>query len=252
MALTDKLTAIGDAIREKTGGTAKLSLDQMVDEIGVIPSGGGYDTTQEDAFIQGTTVDYVNDRVTELTSYAFANRDYPKTVTLPNVITLQGYVFRGNTGLESINLPSLTSQNGVGNFYDCTSLRSVSLPKLINGSVSFTGCTVLKDVDLSSLIVIGSGPFSDCAAITKLEFPSLQTFNSGGIKNTVSLRTLILSGETVVKMFSTDAFENTPIANGTGYVYVPDNLVEDYKVATNWATYADQIKPLSEYVEVTE
>lgn len=34
MALTDKLVAIGNAIRAKTGGTAKLSLDSMVTEIG--------------------------------------------------------------------------------------------------------------------------------------------------------------------------------------------------------------------------
>lgn len=34
MALTDKLVAIGNAIRAKTGGTAKLSLTDMVTEIG--------------------------------------------------------------------------------------------------------------------------------------------------------------------------------------------------------------------------
>lgn len=34
MALTDKLAAIGNAIRAKTGGTAKLTLDAMVTEIG--------------------------------------------------------------------------------------------------------------------------------------------------------------------------------------------------------------------------
>ena len=33
MALTDKLTAIADAIRGKTGQTASLTLDQMVTEI---------------------------------------------------------------------------------------------------------------------------------------------------------------------------------------------------------------------------
>ena len=33
MALTDKLTAIGNAIREKTGGTEKLTLDAMPTEI---------------------------------------------------------------------------------------------------------------------------------------------------------------------------------------------------------------------------
>lgn len=41
MALTDKLTAIGDAIRGKTGGTEPLTLDQMATEIANISSGGG-------------------------------------------------------------------------------------------------------------------------------------------------------------------------------------------------------------------
>ena len=33
MALTDKLTAIANAIRAKTGGTEKLSLDEMVSAV---------------------------------------------------------------------------------------------------------------------------------------------------------------------------------------------------------------------------
>lgn len=41
MALTDKLSAIGNAIREKTGGTELLTLDQMPTEIANITSGGG-------------------------------------------------------------------------------------------------------------------------------------------------------------------------------------------------------------------
>ena len=40
--------------------------------------------------------------------------------------------------------------------------------------------------------------------------------------------------------------EGTPIANGNGYIYVPDADVETYKTATNWSTYANQIKGLSE------
>ena len=40
MALTDKLTAIGNAIREKTGGTDLLTLDQMPAEISNIQGGG--------------------------------------------------------------------------------------------------------------------------------------------------------------------------------------------------------------------
>ena len=41
MALTDKLTAIANAIREKTGGTELLTLDQMPTEIAGIETGGG-------------------------------------------------------------------------------------------------------------------------------------------------------------------------------------------------------------------
>ena len=41
MALTDKLTALGDAIRSKTGKTEKLTLDQMATEIADIQTGGG-------------------------------------------------------------------------------------------------------------------------------------------------------------------------------------------------------------------
>ena len=41
MALTDKLTNIADAIRGKTGGTEKLTLDGMATAISGIATGGG-------------------------------------------------------------------------------------------------------------------------------------------------------------------------------------------------------------------
>lgn len=39
MALTDKLTAVADAIRAKTGKAEEMTLDQMVTEIGGIETG---------------------------------------------------------------------------------------------------------------------------------------------------------------------------------------------------------------------
>ena len=41
MALTDKLTAVADAIRAKTGGTEAMTLDQMPTKIASIETGGG-------------------------------------------------------------------------------------------------------------------------------------------------------------------------------------------------------------------
>ena len=37
-----------------------------------------------------------------------------------------------------------------------------------------------------------------------------------------------------------------PTGAKDGYIYVPDTLVSSYKTATNWKTYASQIKPLSD------
>ena len=50
MALTDKLAAIADAIRGKTGGTDALTLDQMATEIATIETGGGGVTIQSGSF----------------------------------------------------------------------------------------------------------------------------------------------------------------------------------------------------------
>lgn len=60
MALTDKLTAIANAIREKTGKTDKLTLDDMVTEILNISgsSGGGTVATVavDDVWLTNTTM----------------------------------------------------------------------------------------------------------------------------------------------------------------------------------------------------
>jgi hypothetical protein len=57
---------------------------------------------------------------------------------------------------------------------------------------------------------------------------------------------IIRNSTTLATLGSTNAFSNTPIASGTGYIYVPDDLVDRYKQATNWSTYASQIKGISE------
>ena len=53
MALTDKLSAIGDAIRAKTGGTELLTLDAMPNEIASIETGGGGDIEVEPIVLTG-------------------------------------------------------------------------------------------------------------------------------------------------------------------------------------------------------
>lgn len=66
MALTDKLTAVADAIRAKTGGAARLTLDQMVAEIAGIS--GGAEAQLDQAELPG----YVRDEVAGVVAKARA------------------------------------------------------------------------------------------------------------------------------------------------------------------------------------
>ena len=102
MALTDKLTAIANAIREKTGKTDLLTLDDMPNEIASIASGG--DSTMEDGLITRTLTEYKNNRVVTVGSYALANFASLEKVTLPMAETLGTYAFANDTSLKTIDI----------------------------------------------------------------------------------------------------------------------------------------------------
>lgn len=60
-----------------------------------------------------------------------------------------------------------------------------------------------------------------------------------------SLKTAIIETVSVPTMRDSFCFDNTPVASGNGYIYVPSESVDDYKNATNWNEYAAQIKPIN-------
>ena len=106
-------------------------------------------------------------------------------------------------------------------------------------------CGALTSVVLPAATYIGERAFSGCSNLLTVRLGAVQTisylaFSGAGITS------LIIEATGVVTLMSTSALQSTPIASGTGYIYVPDDLVETYKAATNWSTYAAQIKGLSE------
>lgn len=220
MALTDKLTAIANAIRTKTGKTAKMTMTEMVTEIGSI-SGG------LDELVDGSITKFESSKVTRISGYKFWYSSLG-TVSCPAVTNVGDYAFHYCKKLVSVNLPAAEN---VGNsaFRECSILTSISLPKMFStNSYMFYKCVQLKTADLGAAVSIQSYAFNNCIALTAL----------------------VLRGTSkVCSLANTNALTSTPIASGTGYIYVPDALVDSYKAATNWSTYAAQIKPLSEYTE---
>ena len=229
MALTNKLDAIGDAIRRKNGETDKYTLPQMVEKIDAIPSGGGYDyfSFDEEGNLTG------NASYVEQTMFSFDGTSstkkagicsFIKTIDLPKCERVETYAFYLVQNFTSLSLAACT-KIGVRAFQGCLSLSTMNLPACLTiGDSAFRGCTSLASVDLPVCTTINTSAFYGCK----------------------KLATLILRNTEEVATGSSDALTNTAIASGTGYIYVPDALVDSYKAATNWKTYADQIKPLSE------
>ena len=95
MALTDKLTAIGDAIRAKTGKTDLISLDQMPAEIESIQGGGA---TPSAKWNDVTFIDYDG-----AVLYSYSLEEVQALTELPALPTHDGLVCQGwNWTLESI------------------------------------------------------------------------------------------------------------------------------------------------------
>lgn len=76
----------------------------------------------------------------------------------------------------------------------------------------------------------------------------LNFYNTASFGFCNNLKSLVLDFG-VFKPISGSVFSNSTIAEGTGFVYVPDDKVNEVKALSGWSNYASQIKPLSEYKE---
>lgn len=251
-----------------------------------ITQNGEYDVTQyKDAevnvpvddtlgkLLTGTLEDYTNADVTSLNSCAFCNSLGTATLSFPNVAHV-GETRRTNPGSTFLNyagdivLPNIHGLTGGKNFMGsgikAVHWESWGIDEKSNlgiGSQEFSGCESLESVYIdgsSTLHNLGGcqvsyAAFQNCTSLHTVELKKTNTRGNFDIASSAfsgcsSLTKLVLDSVAPYKwsLASANALQGTPIAAGTGYVYVPDELVDTYRAATNWATLADQIKPLSE------
>ena len=118
-----------------------------------------------------------------------------------------------------VSLPNCTSVS-MATFRNCYDLTSVSLPMCeYIGNGAFYGCWSLSQVSLPVCSYIGNVTFYGC--------------------DSLSIITIGYSGVCSLPYY--DAFDVTPIGDGTGSIYVPASLVDAYKTAENWSMYSNQI-----------
>lgn len=99
---------------------------------------------------------------------------------------------------------------------------------------------------VSSATRTRTNSFYQCSHLVQVDFSALKSISAYTFRNCSNLDTLIIRTSSVCSLGNVNAFNGTPIESGTGYIYVPDDLVSTYKTATNWSTYASQIGAISE------
>ena len=256
------LTNIANAIREKNGSTDTYKPSEMANAINNITTnedltnefndyetylnnqditieniiralegktaGGGTDTSEiEEAFIKRTFTEYSNDTITSIGNSAF----------------------RTCNQLTKINFPNSTNTGDYA-FYDCSKLTDLNFPIAKNISTQcFRGCSSLVEVTFPEATHVEAYAFYGDKALTKVRLPKVKSFGVSALNGCTGLTTLIIEQTDAICTLAGNVFANSSVASGTGYVYVPDNLVDTYKSYTNWSAYASQIKPLSELEE---
>ena len=213
--------------------------------------------------------------------------DLPNLTTITDSV---GACFSGNPNLVSVSLPSLTTANlfqqfqncsslktvdlsslqsstkessGYQTFYNCSSLQSVNLPNLTQWGSSddglglyqtFSNCTNLQTVNLPILtnIKLSLYAFQNCTSLTKVK-ASFKSIGMNCFQNCSALRTLILpQTNSITALGNSNIFEDTLIGkNQNSGIYVPRALVNEYKKATNWTVYADYIRAIEDYPDIT-
>lgn len=161
-----------------------------------------------DSLIDRTITEFKDDKITHIGNYAFIDCGSIQYIDCPSVTSISGFAF-SNAGM-----------NG-------SKARFQTLLELGNGSLRGSRLTY---VDLPMCKKIGPGAF----------------MGAGGPI------ALILRSDAVCTLDNVSAFAvnsgiTPPITSGTGYIYVPRALVDSYKAATNWSTYATQFRALEDY-----
>ena len=232
---------MADAIREKTGGTDKLSPTDMITAIEGISAGGG----DIDALIDGSITE-ITSNVESVRAMTFNICTSLKSVNFPKAVSVGNNPFVGCTSLKNANFPAL--KNVPVATFGLASIEIVNLPSAETLSGNVFGDSSIAEIQLPSLTSVSGGyTFHKCIKLSKADFPSLTNITNCMFQGCDKLKTLILRNSAVCTLENTSAFNRTAISNGTGYIYVPSALVDSYKAATNWSTFADQFRALEDY-----
>lgn len=185
----------------------------LTDAVNSLIAGFGTGENEIVQFIENKITNFSNEGLTAISDYGFAGKHNMQSLYIPNVVSVGGYAFDGCDAITEIHFEKHITFESEKNPY--FSLRGAKNAEKIEFSNGFT------------------------TSVSYLFY------------NMANLKAVIIRGDNVSQLNNAGHFNGSSIANGTGYIYVPAVLVNQYKAATNWVTIADQIRAIEDYPEIT-
>lgn len=227
--LSNFLTDVSNAVREKTGKTDKIKASELDTEIKNIPSGSSQETTETNIPIvalsnynesgyptKAVVQRFTNEERKEVsglfsTPYATTLFSYLENIELPKetkVIT--NYLFRA-TNITSVELPSTLEEIGYSSFMECKYLALTELPSSVTsiGKNCFQGCGNLALTELpSTLVTLEDYAFINCSNLALTELPSsITVLQTGVFNNCKKIKQLNILGK--IEKFYTGCFSSS-------------------------------------------
>lgn len=176
MALTDKLKAIADAIRAKTGDTAEMTLDEMPEKIAAIEAGGTSDVNLIGIIERTAKTPTLPEGLTSIGAYAFYEHTTLALTELPDSIeSIDKAAFSGCANLALTKLPANLQSIGEQAFNYCINLAITEIPEYITdiGDNAFGFlCNGIKELTfLGHPEEISSNAFSGCTNLKTINVP---------------------------------------------------------------------------------
>ena len=184
--------------------------------------------------------------VTSIGKSAFYKCSGLTSVSFPVTPSIGEYAFRDCSSLTEVSIPEVTSIGSYA-FNGCSSLTEVSFPLATSiGDNAFNGCSSLTSVSFPVASSIGTYAFQDCSSLTSASLPVATKIGYQTFYGCSALTTLYIGTEldTICTLSYTNA-----IPSSVTDIYVPYSLVDSYKSATNWSSFASKIKADKEPVE---
>lgn len=184
------------------------------------------------------------EKATSIGIQAFYGCSSLENVNIPECQTIDVNAFANCTALSQVSFPKCET---VGNyaFLGCTSLKTISFPECTTmGLQVFYGCSELENVELPNCENIGIQTFYNCDKLQTVSLPKCTQIDANAFANSASLISIYLTSPTLCTLSNSNAFFGTRITQSTGSIYVPAEMVNAYKTATNWSYYSAVIKPI--------